>query len=121
MAKFSSKHPYTLSTVRLPVSCLDADSLPAAADGLVGADIVVERGKIRSIRPPGNPAENPGEIHDLGSTIVWPCPVDCHTHLDKGQIWARTANPSARYLVASVKALLSLKRRSKRQGQALGR
>ena len=25
--------------------------------------------------------------------MVWPCLVDLHTHLDKGHVWARAANP----------------------------
>jgi cytosine deaminase len=34
-----------------------------------------------------------GDGADLDRGMVWPCFVDLHTHLDKGHIWPRAANP----------------------------
>lgn len=32
--------------------------------------------------------------------IAMPCPIDCHTHLDKGHIWPRTPNPDGTFVGA---------------------
>ena len=53
-------------------------------------DIAIEGGRIARIAPPGI-VEGPGV--DLDRGMVWPCLVDLHTHLDKGHIWPRAANP----------------------------
>lgn len=53
-------------------------------------DIVLEHGRIARLTPPGAIA---GDGVDLDRGMVWPCLVDLHTHLDKGHIWPRAANP----------------------------
>lgn len=53
-------------------------------------DIALEDGRIARLAPPGV-LEGAGV--DLDRGMVWPCLVDLHTHLDKGHIWPRAANP----------------------------
>ncbi|MBX4870143.1 cytosine deaminase [Rhizobium bangladeshense] len=80
-------------------------TLPAAAvtgyqglvvEGLVRADIVIADGIIAGVLPPG---EAPVELakSDLKEGMVWPCFADMHTHLDKGHIWPRNANPDGTF------------------------
>ena len=73
-------------------------SVPSAVMGRTGdgalqtLDIVVADGRIAAIRPAGSaPAE--GVAYDLDGGLILPCFVDIHTHLDKGHIWPRKANP----------------------------
>ena len=65
--------------------------VPAAfggSDGLL--DIAIENGRVARVAPAGTIG---GEGRDLDGGMVWPCPVDLHTHLDKGHIWPRAENP----------------------------
>jgi cytosine/creatinine deaminase len=39
----------------------------------------------------------PDETLDLDNGIVLPAFVECHTHLDKGHIWARQPNPDGTF------------------------
>jgi cytosine deaminase len=80
--------PFWLRSVRLPVPAAPP-GLPAAGDGLVAADIRIDGGTIARITPP--------ETTGAPTGMVWPCPVDCHTHIDKGQTWPRAANPDGTF------------------------
>ena len=75
-------------------SCLAG---PAAGPaGLAPVDIAVAGGRIAAIT-----AHEPGLTGvDLGGRMVWPCPVDMHTHLDKGHIWPRAPNPDGTFMGA---------------------
>jgi cytosine deaminase len=66
-----------------------ADSAAGAGD-LVALDILIEQARIARLAPAGTLA---GEAVDLDRGMAWPCFVDLHTHLDKGHIWPRAANP----------------------------
>ncbi len=57
---------------------------------LAKRDIVVEKGKVADILAAGAAPIDIGP--DLKGAMVWPCPVDIHTHLDKGHIWPRNPN-----------------------------
>lgn len=59
--------------------------------GLV--DLHVADGVVAAVAPAG---AAPGGV-DLAGGQVWPCFVDVHTHLDKGQIWRRTPNPDGTF------------------------
>jgi cytosine deaminase len=63
--------------------------------GIESVDITIEAGRITGITPA---ASGPGE--DLDRGLVLPAFVDIHTHLDKGQIWARKENPDGTWLGA---------------------
>jgi cytosine deaminase len=93
--------PYTFSNARLHASLTPGLSAPADPDGFVLADLSIADGKIASITP-HNPAA-PAAI-DLTGRIVFPCFVDCHTHIDKGHIWPRKANPDGTFMGALVSA-----------------
>ncbi len=65
--------------------------IPEAFGGSEGlVDIAIAGGRIARIAPAGSIE---GEGRDLGGGMAWPCLVDLHTHLDKGHIWPRAANP----------------------------
>jgi len=79
--------------------------VPAAATGKIGdgsvlsVDIEIADGKIVAIRPTGS-APVTGVAHDMDKGLVLPAFVDIHTHLDKGQIWARKENPDGTWMGA---------------------
>jgi cytosine deaminase len=63
---------------------------PEAEDDVAAVDLLIEHGQIARLAPAGALA---GDGVDLRCGMVWPCFVDLHTHLDKGHIWPRAANP----------------------------
>jgi cytosine deaminase len=84
--------PDWIRRARLPVAALDiAPPGPVEPEGLVLADLRLDGGRIAGIAPPGT-APAAGSL-DLDGGQAWPCFVDLHTHLDKGQIWPRAGNP----------------------------
>jgi len=88
---------YTLSRVRLHASLTPGFSAPVDTDGFVLADLSVADGRVASIGE-YDPAKANGI--DLAGRIVLPCFVDCHTHIDKGHIWARRPNPDGSFMGA---------------------
>lgn len=91
--------PYTLSRARLHASLTPGLAAPADAEGFMLADLAVDDGKIASIAP-HDPAAS--AALDLAGRIVFPCFVDCHTHIDKGHIWPRKPNPDGSFMGALV-------------------
>ncbi len=77
---------YVLRHATVPSALVDA---PSGAD-TVPLDILIEDGKIAGL---GMPGSIPGDAVEMNRGMIWPCFVDLHTHLDKGQIWPRAANP----------------------------
>jgi cytosine deaminase len=68
----------------------------ADSDGLAFVDLRIEHGRISAVVPGGTaPCCSPGINLERGQ--VWPCPVDLHTHLDKGHIWPRRENPDGTF------------------------
>lgn len=83
---------FVLTNATLPAVSVDGFAAPAR-EGLVSADLMISSGRIEAILPAGTaPAELPQA--DLNRSMVWPCFVDMHTHLDKGHIWERRPNPT---------------------------
>ncbi len=80
-------------------------SVPSAVLGQIGdgsvqrLDITITDGRISAIHPAGTSAVS-GPVHDLDKGLILPCFVDIHTHLDKGHIWPRKANPDGTWLGA---------------------
>jgi cytosine deaminase len=72
---------------------LDADR---DEDGLIRLDIRIEDGKVAAVALPGTAPDGV----EMQGGLVWPAPVDAHTHLDKGHIWPRTRNPEGSFIGA---------------------
>jgi len=89
---------YTLRDATVPSAMVEAPSLATAADAdsCVRVDIGVDAGRIASVTA----ATGTGDGTALGGRMVWPSPVDMHTHLDKGHIWPRAANPDGSFMGA---------------------
>jgi cytosine/creatinine deaminase len=92
---------YRLVAARAPMALVASAGLAAGPDGFTTIDITVEEGRIASVMPAGT-ASLDGDLPalDLDGGIVWPRMVDIHTHIDKGQIWARAANPDGTFMGA---------------------
>ncbi|MDR3494718.1 MAG: cytosine deaminase [Ancalomicrobiaceae bacterium] len=90
---------FVLANATLPAVLLAKPIAVAAREGLVSADVVIDAGRIAAILPTGAaPAEMPRL--DLKAGMVWPCFTDMHTHLDKGHISEREANPDGSFIGA---------------------
>ena len=79
-----------LRRATVPACLVDSDP---GADGLREVDIGLADGRIAAVTA----AEAGAPGIDLEGRMVWPCPVDLHTHLDKGHIWPRAANPDGTF------------------------
>src|SRR4051794_34795426 len=89
---------FVLSNATLPAVTVEGFDAPAI-EGLVKADIVIADGVISALLPAGAaPVELPRS--DLKDGMIWPCFTDMHTHLDKGHIWPRNANPDGTFIGA---------------------
>ena len=88
----------TLCDATVPLAMVEAAGLAptADADGCVRVDIGIEAGRIASLAP----ASGTGDGIPLAGRMVWPSPVDMHTHLDKGHIWPRARNPDGSFMGA---------------------
>ncbi|MGL4729037.1 MAG: cytosine deaminase [Bosea sp. (in: a-proteobacteria)] len=80
-------------------SCLVSGAVLASdGEGLARLDIAIEAGRIVSILPAGMASQHEDWLaFDMGGGIVLPRLVDVHTHLDKGHIWPRAANPDGSF------------------------
>ncbi|MEO0542408.1 MAG: cytosine deaminase [Pseudomonadota bacterium] len=72
--------------VRLHSSWLGEVQMPAHhdSDGFGTYKLAVEGRKITGLAAAGGTAAL--------ARIAMPCPIDCHTHIDKGHIWSRSPN-----------------------------
>jgi cytosine/creatinine deaminase len=88
---------YTLRDATVPLAMVEAPGLATAADGdsCVRVDIGIQAGRITSVAAAGS-----GDGIALAGRMVWPSPVDMHTHLDKGHIWPRARNPDGSFMGA---------------------
>ena len=92
----------TSGTVTLTNARVPAAAMGRVGDGSVEAvDIEIVDGRIAAIRPTGS-APVTGPAHDMDKGLVLPAFVDIHTHLDKGHIWPRKANPDGTWLGALI-------------------
>ncbi|MDM0017454.1 cytosine deaminase [Variovorax saccharolyticus] len=83
---------YALRNLRAPRCLVQAATPQFADDELCAIDLMVDHGRIAAIEAAG---VLPAELGpDLDASMVLPGMVDCHTHLDKGHIWPRQANPT---------------------------
>ena len=87
---------FTLCDATVPAAMLEGPAIATDADGCVGVDIRVEAGRIAAVTAAAGGA---GGVK-LAGRMIWPSPVDMHTHLDKGHIWPRAANPDGTFMGA---------------------
>ncbi len=64
---------------------------------LVTMDLHLADGKI---------SDQPGDAVEMSRAMVLPCFTDMHTHLDKGHIWPRSANPDGTFTGALTAAAI---------------
>jgi cytosine deaminase len=86
---------YWLLNGRVPACLLNqipAALLPADAEGVVKADLLIEDGKLAGIDRSAAKRDNISDHIDLGGRQVWPTLIDIHTHLDKGHTVERSPN-----------------------------
>lgn len=100
MATIPANGSYTLAHATVPAAMLDGPALPADADGCVAVDIAIAAGRIAGVAPAAAGAAPANDRVALGGRMVWPAPVDMHTHLDKGHIWPRASNPDGSFMGA---------------------
>jgi cytosine/creatinine deaminase len=92
---------YALARARIPRSLLAAAIGPFDREGFAQVDILIDAGRIGAIVPAGAGfAGLDAPVLALGGAIVLPLFVDAHTHLDKGHIWPRAANPDGTFEAA---------------------
>lgn len=89
---------YTLSNVRLHHAHLaSVDGFDFDAEGFARASLDISEGAIGAIRPAVDAPAAAAESVDCRGGIAFPAFVDCHTHIDKGHIWARKPNPDGSF------------------------
>ena len=81
-----------LANARVPLCLTTAAALPPAGEGLAACDLLIRSGRVAAIEAPGRLGAA-APIADCDQGLVLPRLVDLHTHLDKGHIWSRRANP----------------------------
>lgn len=88
------ENTFRLRNATVPACLVDglSPAITPDADGLVSVDIAVADGRIDGFLPAGS-ADGGETSVDLDASMVWPCFVDVHTHIDKGHIWPRQRNP----------------------------
>lgn len=74
--------PVTLQNLTVP------DCLIGGTGDLTRIDLHLRDGKI---------SDQPGQGIDMKGAMVFPAFIDMHTHLDKGHIWPRAANPDGSF------------------------
>ena len=94
LTAFCRQPRYLLSRARIPDCLLSGLAVEANVEGLVETDILIEGDRIAAVQ-----SENDADCPrwDLRGAMVLPCFVDAHTHIDKGHIWPRRANPDGTF------------------------
>jgi cytosine deaminase len=95
---FPTSDHYWLLNAHVPAPLLAEPDLADAVDELALVHLEINQGVITQIMPASQSAAIEDFAPELPSLdlrrgLVWCCCVDLHTHLDKGHIWRRTANP----------------------------
>ncbi|RWR46777.1 cytosine deaminase [Sinirhodobacter ferrireducens] len=76
---------YRLINLKTPACLLGQEG------DLAQIDLAISDGRIVAAVPPDAP------VVDMAGKMVFPAFVDMHTHLDKGHIWPRAANPDGTF------------------------
>ncbi len=89
----------TLMDATVPAAMVAGSLQDTDGDGCTRLDLRIEAGRIAEILPARRSEPGP-DVVDLAGRMVWPSPIDMHTHLDKGHIWPRAANPDGSFMGA---------------------
>ena len=76
--------PVRLTNLRVPAACLDGGTGMVTTSLVIADETFVET------------ADSVSEV-DMAGAIAFPAFIDMHTHLDKGHIWPRSANPDGSF------------------------
>ncbi len=89
--------PIVLNNSHIPACVLrDVPGLESAhREGLVRIDLMIHDGLISGVAM--HDPEGLDDGIDLDGRMIWPAPIDIHTHLDKGHIWPRQPNPDGTF------------------------
>jgi cytosine/creatinine deaminase len=86
-----------IANARVPLCLLDGDFTDAGSQ-LALVDLDIESGRVAGISAAGTaPLPDDAALVDQDGGQVWPGLIDLHTHLDKGHIWPRAANPDGTF------------------------
>lgn len=86
---------WRIVNARVP-SCLIPRGVAGPGD-LSAVEISISGDRITALAAPGGLVFDPSPSVDLAGGIVFPGFVEIHTHLDKGHIWPRAANPDGTF------------------------
>jgi cytosine deaminase len=92
---------FALLRAKIPRSLIAIKIDEVDREGFALVDLLIDQGRIGAIVPAGigfPGLEAPSLA--LGGAIALPLFVDAHTHLDKGHIWPRVANPDGTFSAA---------------------
>ncbi|WP_349369207.1 cytosine deaminase [Salinarimonas sp.] len=103
---FPEERAFRIENARAPLCLLAAHGVAGDAHGFARVDVMVEDGRIAGIGAAGGfhlDGEDLPKL-DVGGRILLPRLVDVHTHIDKGHIWPRRANPDGTFMGALTSA-----------------
>jgi cytosine deaminase len=95
LADLTSAPHYRLANCTVPALLVRGEG----QTGLMQADIDISQGKILAIATAGSSVADAPAL-DMRRSLVLPGFVDMHTHIDKGHIWPRAANPDGTFMGA---------------------
>jgi cytosine deaminase len=101
---FPQTDDFVLANARVPSCLVNGGPLPPAGEGLGACDLLIRGGRLAAIEAPGRIGATAPRM-DCDRGIVLPRLVDLHTHLDKGHIWPRRANPDGTHAGARVSVM----------------
>jgi cytosine deaminase len=100
-ARLPDAPAFRIINARAPACLVEGASLASDREGLARIDIAIEGANIVSVLPAGMAGQHQDwPAFDMDGGILLPRLVDVHTHLDKGHIWPRAANPDGSFMGA---------------------
>ena len=101
----STNECYWLCNAHVPRCLIDTENVRQTREGLCLVDLKINRGQIERVVAAGSKVDSDLPQLDLAKRIILPCPIDVHTHLDKGHIWERSPNIDGTFDTALTKAI----------------
>ena len=101
----STNEFYWLLNAHVPSCLINLDNVKQTREGLCLVDLKINRGQIERVVAARLKVDSDLPQLDLAKKIILPCPIDVHTHLDKGHIWERSPNTDGTFDMALKKAI----------------